>query len=229
MIPWAATFRRRLFGYWTTRCVGWPTPTKRHDLSWITGTPFKKKKATVIEKIKVLFGHHMPLHLIHSYLNFPAIDLNTREALFIQVVDNNVYDPDEQYLRPEVTCVQITFNSEHLLLSRVSSLIKAGSPLAHFGDLCPSNARPWRFVFIVPSDMASAFTLQVLEVHGTSREWAGKVEQYMLGLLLSSSVRTGFELFQLILRCPESVTCDWSTLRPHKNPRLAYFILSEHG
>lgn len=42
-------------------------------------------------------------------------------------------------------------------------------------------------------DMESAFTSQVLEGGGTRHEWAGKVEQYVLGLgdvgnIFSSSV-----------------------------------------
>ena len=41
---------------------------------------------------------------------------------------------------------------------------------------------PWRFVFIVPPNMASAFKLQGLKGDTKKGAWAGKVNKYVLGL-----------------------------------------------
>ena len=177
-IPWAASFRGHLFkrqvlnhlcGLRTEYTFSIRRLTDSDQTTWtypgIKGTPFQK--ATVIEKIKEAVGNHMPLHLIPSDPNFPA-------------VDSIVYDPNEQRL----TCIQITFKSEHSIavigLQRIQRWLNP--PTSPVGELRPSRRNPWRFVFIVPSDMASTFTSQELKGGSTRGDWARKVEQYVLGL-----------------------------------------------
>jgi len=69
------------------------------------------------------------------------------------------------------------------LLSRVSSIFKDGSKLrTSLAGHCPSKTRPWRPLFVVPSDVASAFKLQELNGDTARGKWAGKVRQYVVGL-----------------------------------------------
>jgi len=106
-----------------------------------------------------------PLHLIPSIRNFPA-------------VDSVVYDPNEF-----LTCIQITVSCQHPIsvsgLQRIQSWLGRGTPLA---DLRPSDDRPWRVIFIVPSRDEASFELQPLKGDTARGEWAGKVHQYVLGL-----------------------------------------------
>ena len=118
-------------------------------------------------------------------------------------VDSIVYDP-----KAVLTFLQITVGREHDI--RVSGLQRiqnwlGRTPLAHLrppraAHLRPSKTsrftlplpfrasnsktgnRPWRLIFIVPSDREAFFELQTLEGDTDRGEWAGKVHQYVLGL-----------------------------------------------
>ena len=109
-----------------------------------------------------------PRHLVPSERNFPAMD-------------SILYDPDD----PDavITCIQITMNKDHAIavtgLQRLQRWFKPGSSLE---GLRPTNAKPWRFLFVVPSDMARTFKSQKLKDDTPSNVWAGKVHQYVLGL-----------------------------------------------
>ena len=117
-----------------------------------------------IEEITKAVQNKKPLHLVPSALNFPA-------------VGSILYHPNEV-----LTCIQSTIRREHPILvsglQRIQSWIEPHTPLA---GLRPSKERPWRFIFIVPSDEAS-FELQWLRGDNAQGEWAGKVHQYVLGL-----------------------------------------------
>ena len=115
-----------------------------------------------IDEITKAVQSRNPLHLVPLALNFP--------------VNSILYDPNEA-----LTCIQITISRKHHILvsglQRIRSWLKRDTRLA---GLLPLKERPWRFIFIVPSDEAS-FELQRLE-GDTQGEWAGKVQQYVLGL-----------------------------------------------
>jgi len=64
-------------------------------------------------------------------------------------------------------------------LQHIQSWFKLGTPLE---GLRPTNARPWRFVFVVPSGMMSTFKKQKLDGDTAKGAWAKKVYQYVLGL-----------------------------------------------
>jgi hypothetical protein len=108
------------------------------------------------------------LHLVPSIIDFPA-------------VDSIAYDPNEV-----LTCIQIVVNgNDHPIavsgLEHIQRWLKPSTPAAY---LRPDKARPWRFIFVVPSEMAPDFTLQALNGEDKTQmdEWAGKVDQYVLGL-----------------------------------------------
>jgi hypothetical protein len=64
-------------------------------------------------------------------------------------------------------------------LRRIQSWLDLGTlPVG----LCPTKARPWRFLFVVPSRMVSTFQPQRSDGDTTRSEWAGKVDQYVSGL-----------------------------------------------
>jgi len=123
------------------------------------------QETTVIDKIKDAVEAGEPLHLVPLAPNFPA-------------VDSIVYYPNEV-----LTCIQITIRSEHPIavsgLRHIQRRLKGGTWSA---GLRPKRKRPWRFVFIVPPEMASTFTWQKLNGDTKLGAWAGKVEQYVLGL-----------------------------------------------
>jgi hypothetical protein len=103
------------------------------------------------------------LHLVPSISNFPA-------------VDSIVLDPDG------LTCIQITINHDHPIdvsgLRRVQKWLDPSTPAKVFS---PEETRPWRFIYIVPLNMAHKFEQQELKGKGKGA-WAGKVDQYVLGL-----------------------------------------------
>ena len=109
-------------------------------------------------------------------------------------VDSIVYDPNEV-----LTCIQITVSGQHDIrvsgLQRIQSWLEPDTPLEHLHPptsscLRPSKEasnsntenRPWRLIFIVPSDHEASFRLQTLEGDTDWGKWAGKVHQYVLGL-----------------------------------------------
>jgi hypothetical protein len=117
------------------------------------------------------------------------------------VVDSIVYDPKEV-----LTCIQITVSGQHDIrvsgLQRIQGWLEPDTPLEHLhppraAHLCPSKTsclrpskasnsntenRPWRLIFIVPSNHEASFRLQTLEGDTDRGKWAGKVHQYVLGL-----------------------------------------------
>jgi len=117
-----------------------------------------------IARITKAVRNKRPLLLVPSAPNFPA-------------VHSILYDPNEP-----LTCIQITICKEHHILvsglRRIQTWLKRNTPLA---DLRASEERPWRFIFIVPSDEAS-FELQHLKGDTAKGEWAGKVHQHVLRL-----------------------------------------------
>ena len=117
-----------------------------------------------IEEIAKAVQNKKPLHLVPSALDFPA-------------VDSILYHPNTV-----LTCIQTTIRREHPILvsglQRIQNWLEPNTPLA---GLHPSKERPWRFIFIAPSDEAS-FELQQLRGDTAQGEWAGKVHQYVLGL-----------------------------------------------
>ncbi len=142
--------------------------TDSEPMSWIYRGPiprFTFQEPAVIAKIKNVVETNEPLHLVPSAPNFPA-------------VDSIIYYPKDV-----LTCIQITINSHHPIsvsgLRHIQSWLKLDTPPA---DLHPKNTRPWRFIFVVPSDMAPTFTLQNFEGDTANGEWAGMVDQYVLGL-----------------------------------------------
>ncbi len=126
------------------------------------------RKSTVIDAIMKAVENKQPLHLVPSVPNFPA-------------VNSILYDPND----PDavLTCIQITINVDHDIvvsgLQDIQSWLKRGTSLS---DLRPTRSRRWRFLFVVPSDMASTFKVQSLYGDTGKGEWAKKVDQYVLGL-----------------------------------------------
>ena len=66
-----------------------------------------------------------------------------------------------------------------MILQLLQRWFKPGSPLQ---DLRPTNAKPWRFLFVVPTDVACTFKSQKLKDDTPTNVWARKVHQYVLGL-----------------------------------------------
>jgi hypothetical protein len=64
-------------------------------------------------------------------------------------------------------------------LQRIHSCLKLHSPLE---GLRPEKYRPWHFIFVVPKGMEPTFKLQDMKGETATAEWAGKVDQYVLGL-----------------------------------------------
>ncbi len=130
---------------------------------------FTFQESAVIAKIRTVVEDKEPLHLVPSAPNFPA-------------VDSIIYQPKDV-----LTCIQITMNSDHPIvvsgLKRIQNWLKYDTLPA---GLRPTDKRTWRFIFIVPSDMASTFRLQKFEGDTANGEWAGKVDQYVLGLEVGS-------------------------------------------
>ncbi|KAH9964024.1 hypothetical protein BJV74DRAFT_303984 [Russula compacta] len=71
-----------------------------------------------------------------------------------------------------------------LLLSKVFGIFKAGSKTSYTTcSSAPFETRPWRFLFVVPSNMFLTFiNLQNLKGDTPTGVWATKVHQYVLGV-----------------------------------------------
>ncbi len=123
---------------------------------------------TAVDGIKNAVETKTSLHLVPSIPNFPA-------------VDSIVYDPNEV-----LTCIQITIdgNDHPIALSGLERIQTWLKPSTLAANLHPNKRRRWRFIFIVPSEMAPDFTLQALDGKDKAQvdEWAGQVDQYVLGL-----------------------------------------------
>ncbi|KAH9952840.1 hypothetical protein BC827DRAFT_1252018 [Russula dissimulans] len=120
---------------------------------------FSFQNSTVLDAITKAVNRRGALLLIPLARNFPA-------------VDSILYGPNDAYA---VTCIQITMNNNHPILVSGLQQIQSWLKLGH-------RPKPWRFLFVVPSEMASAFASQALHGDTTTKEWAEKVHQYVLGL-----------------------------------------------
>ena len=134
------------------------------DTTWIYRGPIDRlnlQEADVIKYINSAVENNKPLHLVPSVSNFAA-------------VDSIVYCPTDV-----LTCIQVTINSEHPIA--VTDLKRIQRWLKRTADL-PKRARPWRFIFIVPTHMKTSFRWQKFDGDTELGEWAGKVNQYVCGL-----------------------------------------------
>jgi len=135
------------------------------------------QESTVFREISEAVQDLKPRHLVPVARNFPAMD-------------SILYDPDDP--DAAITCIQITMNMDHAIvvkgLELLQSWFKLRSPLQ---DLRPSNAKPWRLLFVVPLHMAHTFKLQKLKGDTPNNVWAGKVHQYVLGLEEGTIFRDG--------------------------------------
>ena len=142
-----------------------------NQMTW-TCRPIRRvtfEESTVFDEITKAVQKREPVHLAPLARNFPA-------------VDSILYDPDDQ--NAALTCIQITMNMDHPIvvpgLQLIQRWFKRDSSLE---VLRPTIAKPWRFLFIVPSHMSSAFKLQTLKNDTPSGEWGkGKMCQYVVGL-----------------------------------------------
>ena len=135
------------------------------------------QESTVTTEISKAFQDRKPRHLVPLAHNFPTMD-----SIF--------YDPNDPVA--VITCIQITINMDHAIavkgLQLLQKWFKPGSPLK---DLRPTNAKPWRFLFVVPTDVARTFKLQKLKDDTPTNVWARKVHQYVLGLEERTVFRDG--------------------------------------
>jgi hypothetical protein len=136
------------------------------QMTWTYRGPIRR--CTVFDEFAKAVQDRKPLHFVPLSRNFPA-------------ADSILYDPDDP--NAALTCIQITLNKDHAIvisgLQLIQSWFRLGTLLE---DLRPKKTRPWRLLFVVPSDMESTFKLQKFEGDSAHDEWAGKVDQYVLGL-----------------------------------------------
>jgi hypothetical protein len=143
--------------------VTWTHPggIDRVNFQESTELTFSKGITDAVERRK-------PVHLVPSVGNFAAVD-----SIF--------YDPDDP--DATITCIQITMNKKHPVavsgLRHIQSCLRLDGPLE---GLRPTSNRKWRFLFVVPSRMSTTFKSQRLKDDTLYGEWAGKVDQYVLGL-----------------------------------------------
>jgi hypothetical protein len=185
VMSYAASLRGHLFERQVLHYLkGTGTPTQQFSIRRLTDsnqpplTPvmwtypediqhFSFQNSTVLDAITKAVNRRGALLLIPLARNFPA-------------VDSILYGPNDAYA---VTCIQITMNNNHPILvsglQQIQSWLKLESPAE---SLRPRKSKPWRFLFVVPSEMASAFASQALHGDTTTKEWAEKVHQYVLGL-----------------------------------------------
>jgi hypothetical protein len=108
-----------------------------------------------------------PVHLVPLARNFAS-------------VDSILYNPNDG--DAVLTCIQITVNLEHGISVNGLKKIQRWLQGDHLKNLRPSITKPWRFVFVVPTNDAPKFKWQTLKGDTSKGEWAGKVHQYVLGL-----------------------------------------------
>ena len=143
--------------------------TSFKETEWTYRGPIQRfnflQDSDFIDELTKAVRNEKPLHLIPLARDFEALD-------------SIIYDTKEMLL----TCIQITIYGEQDILvsdlQRIQSWLKDDTPLA---GLRPSKRRPWRFVFIVPSD-EEPFEPQRLKGVTAQDEWAGKVHQCVLTL-----------------------------------------------
>ena len=156
------------------------SPTSSNQVTWTYRgrTPcYHFRERAVIDDIKNAVRDKRPVHLVPFIsTNFPA-----------QAVDSVLYDPKDEN-GAVITCIQMTVNPNHPIkvsgLQRIQRWFESRTS-SSLNDLRPTVTKPWRFLFVVPSNMAATYKLQDL-VHDSTDylncAWAGKVEQYVLGL-----------------------------------------------
>ncbi|KAI0003231.1 hypothetical protein BJV74DRAFT_881693 [Russula compacta] len=102
------------------------------------------EESNVISKITEAVEKKEPLHLVPLAPNFPA-------------VDSIIYDPNDA--KAVLTCIQVTITEKHPIavksLQRVQSWLNPNHSSLKY--LRPTKTKPWRFLFVVPSDKASGF------------------------------------------------------------------------
>ena len=147
------------------------SPTSSNQVTWTYPgrTPcYHFREPAVIDDINKAVQDKRPVHLVPFITNYPA-------------VDSVLYDPKDE--NGFITCIQVTVTLKHPIkvsgLQRIQKWFKPGTLL---NDLRPTSTKPWRFLFVVPLNMAATYELQKLEGDTDNCAWAGKVEQYVLGL-----------------------------------------------
>ena len=146
--------------------------TDSTQMKWTLHGPIHRiplQESTVSYEITKAAQNQKPLHLVPLVPNFAA-------------VDSILYDPKDP--NAALTCIQLTMNRrDHAIavsgLKRIQSCLKLHSPLE---GLRPKKYRPWCFIFVVPKGMEPIFELQDMKGKTATAEWAGKVDQYVLGL-----------------------------------------------
>ena len=192
-------FEGQVFNYLDGICTGHPFSIRgltASDQRWNYRGSIQRidfDESTVFTKIREAVQDGKPRHLVPLVRNFPTMD-------------SVLYNPDD----PDavVTCIQITMNMDHAIsvkgLQLLQGWFKLGSPLKH---LRPTNAKPWRFLFVVPSRIEDTFKSQKLKGDTPKNVWAGKVHQYVLGLEEKTVFgdKSGSSTGQQMVRCQISV------------------------
>jgi hypothetical protein len=180
MMPEAASFRGSLFEMQVLRYLDHFDTKKTfkiraltnsypHETQWTYPGPAKHVNfdlSTASSKIAEAISLKLAHHLVPLARDFAA-------------VDSIIYDPNDAVL----TCIQITTNTRHpIVVSGLRNIQRQLKPGTALECLRPSKTKPWRFLFVVPVSMESNFELQTFTGDTNRGEWAGKVDQYVLGL-----------------------------------------------
>jgi hypothetical protein len=177
--PWAASFRGHLFerhvlNYLDGIGANQDLPIRglaRSDRkTWTYHGPIGRvtfrepAEPAVIKAIERAFQAKMSLRLVPSATSSTA-------------VDSIVYQAGEA-----LTCIQTTISSTHPIkvdnLRNIQGWLDTETPTK---ILRPTKKKPWRFLFIVPQENEPHFKSQISEGDTDRGEWAGKVNQYVLG------------------------------------------------
>ena len=168
-------FERQIFRYFSGNVRGrfsirrLADSTDSNQLTWTYRGRVRRidfRESTVLAEITKAVEERRPLHLVPTAPNFPAVD----SILY------NPRDPDAV-----LTCIQITMNLNHpIIVKGLETIQKWFKKEAR--RLLPRTTKPWRFLFVVPSHMASTFELQELKGDTATCLWARKVDQCVLGL-----------------------------------------------
>jgi len=166
-------FERQIFRYFSGNVTGTFSIRRLADSNQLTWTYRGRvrridfRESTVLAEITKAVGKRRPLHLVPTTPNFPAVD----SILY------NPRDPDAV-----LTCIQITMNPNHPIIVKGLETIQKWFNKKEVRGLLPRTTKPWRCLFVVPSDMASTFELQELQGDTATCLWARKVNQCVLGL-----------------------------------------------
>ena len=143
--------------------------TNPNQTNWVYHGPIRRShfdQSEFIAKINKAVEKNKPVHLVPLSPNLEA-------------VDSIVYHPKD----PILTCIQFTMNRKHPIsvpgLQLIQSWLELRSPSA---ELRPKTLMRWRFVFIVPHHMVSAYKLQKFNNDTPEDAWAKKVDQCVMGI-----------------------------------------------